>query len=153
MKPRRVSVRGIIFKDGKLLCVRHRANDGTGKPNYATPGGGLEVLEGLEDGIRRELIEETGVAPVVGKLLFIQQFESDRGFETLDFFFHIENPQDYESINLEETTHGVQEISEIGFVDPTTSPVLPSFLTELDIASHISEHKPVLIYNNIGEAR
>lgn len=151
--PRRVSVRGIIFKDGKLLCVRHRENDGTSKNNYATPGGGLEENEALIDGIQREMIEETGIAPKVGKLLFIQQFNSPYGFETLDFFFHIENPEAYEAIDLTKTTHGEKELAEIKFIDPKTEPLLPTFLTKLDLAHHIAVDGPVMVVDNFYEVR
>ena len=53
--------------------------------------------EGLLDGLRREMIEETGVKPEIGKLLFIQQFaesgeQSAHGpNEQLEFFFLITN--------------------------------------------------------------
>lgn len=152
MKPRRISVRGIIFKDGKLLCVRHKFADGSPRPVYATPGGGLEDGESLVEGVEREMMEETGIAPKVGKLLFIQQFVLPSGVEEIDFLFHIENPEDYAEIDLTKTTHGTLEIAEIGFIDPRTSPILPTFLTELDIAEHITSDQPALIINNLHEA-
>jgi 8-oxo-dGTP diphosphatase len=152
MKPRRISVRGVIFKDGKLLCVRHRDQD-TGEPvaHYATPGGGLERGEALVEGVKRELIEETGVAPKVGKLLFIQQFMTRFGNEEIDFLFHIENPEDYEHVDLTKTTHGLKEIAEIDFIDPTNTAILPSFLTKLDLESHLTSDQPVLIFDNFSE--
>jgi uncharacterized protein with ACT and thioredoxin-like domain len=51
------------------------------------------------------MIEETGIAPKIGKLLFIQQFD-DGEKEHLEFFFHIENVEDYEIVDLEATSHG-----------------------------------------------
>jgi len=152
MKPRRISVRGIIYKDGKLLCVRHKFADGSPRPVYATPGGGLEENESLIEGVTREMIEETGIVPKVGKLLFIQQFVLASGVEEVDFLFHIENPEDYAEIDLTTTTHGEVELAEIGFVDPHTSPILPTFLTELDIEAQIASNQPPLIVNNLHEA-
>lgn len=153
MIERRISVRGVIFANGKLLCVRHRDSEGAARPKYATPGGGLEAGEALVDAMQRELIEETGVAPKVGRLLFIQQFTSPYGFDVLDFFFHIENPEDYTNIDLSKTTHGEKELAEIGFIDPRDAPLLPTFLTKLDIEHYINNEQTVLIVDNFGEGR
>ena len=137
---RRVNVRGIIVSDqGELFCQQLTANDGKGRNFWCTPGGGLEMGESLLDGLRREMIEETGVKPEIGKLLFIQQFaesgeQSAHGpNEQLEFFFLITNWQDYQHINLEQTSHGVEEVAECGFVDPKTTRILPSYLTEIDL--------------------
>ena len=52
----------------------------------------LEMGESLLDGLRREMIEETGVKPEIGKLLFVQQFADTNSSskhgdcEQLEFF-------------------------------------------------------------------
>ncbi|MEV7975039.1 NUDIX domain-containing protein [Streptomyces sp. NPDC086519] len=52
-----VSVTGIVLRDdGRLLTIK-RADDGTWVP----PGGMLELGEGLQQGVVREVLEETGV--------------------------------------------------------------------------------------------
>lgn len=128
---RRVSVRGISLHDGKLLCVRLKSYDGSlrsqGGDYWCLPGGGLEDGEALLDGIDREMIEETGVRPSVGRLLYIQQFaHGDKEF--LEFFFHIKNAADYLHLDLNATSHGALEIAEIAFIDPKNARVLPEFL-------------------------
>lgn len=151
---RRVNVRGIIINDkGELFCQRLTAREGDGRNFWCTPGGGLDPLEGLTDGLNREMVEETGIAPVVGKLLFIQQFaesgeQSAHGpSEQLEFFFHITNWQGYQAIDLATTSHGVQEIAECGFVNPKTTLILPKILTEIDF-SEILKWTEVKIFSD-----
>ena len=115
---RRVNVRGIIINEnGEIFCQQLTANNGKGRNFWCTPGGGLKMGESLLDGLRREMIEETGVKPEIGKLLFVQQFtesgeQSAHGpNEQLEFFFLITNWQDYQHINLEQTSHGVVEVA------------------------------------------
>lgn len=148
MDKRRINVRGIIWHDGKLLAVKHRDKEERAEAQYwCVPGGGLDPRESLTDGVRRELMEETGVEARVGKLLFIQQFDSHRaGFdEELEFFFHIENPEDFTDIDLAKTTHGLEEIAVIGFVNPREVNILPKMLGELPIADYISADMSVYI--------
>ena len=153
---RRVNVRGIIINDqGEIFCQQLTANNGKGLNFWCTPGGGLEMGESLLDGLRREMIEETGVKPEIGKLLFIQQFaesgeQSAHGLnEQLEFFFLITNWQDYQHIDLEQTSHGVEEVAECGFVDPKTTRILPSYLTEVDLDWLINESTDVQIISEL----
>ncbi len=135
---RRVSVRAIVFHDDKLLCVRHKKYQGSViniADNWCLPGGGLEEGEALLDGIRREMVEETGISPQIGRLLYVQQFAHD-GTEFLEFFFHVTNASDYLQVNLAATTHGLEEIAEIAFVDPATANILPVFLTTESLGEH-----------------
>lgn len=72
MDKRRINVRAIAWHDDKLLAVKHKTKSG-GEANYwALPGGGLDPFEYLADGVTRELIEETGITPIVGRMLFGQ---------------------------------------------------------------------------------
>ena len=153
---RRVNVRGIIVSDqGEIFCQQLTANDGKGRNFWCTPGGGLKRGESLLDGLRREMIEETGVKPEIGRLLFIQQFaesgeQSAHGpNEQLEFFFLITNWQDYQHIDLEQTSHGVEEVAECGFVDPKTTRNLPSYLTKVDLDWLINKSTDVQIISEL----
>ena len=149
MKTQRITVRGIIFNDNKLLAQQLKPGSDGRKRNYwCTPGGGLESQESLIDGLRREMIEETGIAPEIGNLLFVQQYE-DEEKEFLEFFFHIKNVRDYEVIDLASTTHGPIEIEATEFIDPETYNILPAFLQTIDIQSHIDGNHPVVIANEL----
>lgn len=143
---RRINVRGIIWQDGKLFCQQLKSNHSNEQePFWCTPGGGMDDGESIEQALRREMIEETGIAPVIGRLLFVQQF-FDGDKEQLEFFFHITNSDDYKHIDLGTTSHGDIEVEICDFVDPKTSRILPTFLSQLDISSHITENSPVALY-------
>jgi ADP-ribose pyrophosphatase YjhB (NUDIX family) len=59
-----VSVAGVVVRDdGRVLAIR-RADNGT----WEAPGGVLELTETIEDGVRREVFEETGVKISVDRL-------------------------------------------------------------------------------------
>lgn len=149
---RRITTRGIIINDkGEVFAQRLKGEDG-GKPYVCTPGGGLEQGEDLLDGLRREMIEETGIAPEIGPLLFIQQFvDTDRdGLEFLEFFYHVTNWRDYESIDLGSTSHGDIEVHECGFVNPAGSVLLPKFLQEIDLPTFIAAKQPAQIYSYLS---
>jgi ADP-ribose pyrophosphatase YjhB (NUDIX family) len=149
MKPRRITVRGIIFKDGKLLAQELMpARNGQKRDYWCTPGGGLEPGESLYTGLHREMIEETGIVPIIGKLLFVQQYEDDEK-EFIEFFFHVTNADDYETIDLATTTHGLQEVENVDFIVPSGHNVLPAFLQTIDIQRHIDTDQPVIITNEL----
>ena len=147
-KPRRVNTRGIIFRDGELLVTKFRQDDDSESVHWGTFGGGVDPGESLHDAIHREMIEETGIAPKVGKLLFTQQFQDDE-MEYLEFFFHIENTEDYATIDLTATTHGILELTRSEFLDPTQHVVYPAFLQEIDLKDYIENDRPVYFYNDL----
>jgi ADP-ribose pyrophosphatase YjhB (NUDIX family) len=147
MNERRIAVRGIVYKNNKILAVQHKKPDGTPVDFWATPGGGLDIGESLLDGLRREMIEETGITPKVGRLLFTQQFIWEKHTsvlqEQMEFFFFIENPEDYINIELEKTSHGHVELASIEFVLPSKLHLMPVFLKTVDLEDHIMNGKPV----------
>lgn len=59
-----VSVAGIVVRDDdRVLVIRRDDND-----HWEAPGGVLELDESFEDGVRREVLEETGLAVSVERL-------------------------------------------------------------------------------------
>ena len=150
---RRVNVRAIIYKDGKLLAVKHNHVEDISH-YYAVPGGGLDPHESLVDGLARELREETGINAVIGNLLFIQQFPSARaGYaEELEFFFTVKNPDDFTNIDLETTSHGAEELAVCEFVDPASVTLYPEFLQSIDLAGYANNDRPTLVIDNLHES-
>ena len=93
------------------------------------------MQETLHDAIVRECIEEAGVSPVIGPLLYVQQF-SDQHTDHLEFFFRVENWQDFVDVDLSKTTHGLAEIVECAFIDVRQVKTLPTFLQEVDLSKN-----------------
>lgn len=59
-----VSVAGIVVReDGRVLVIRRDDNG-----HWEAPGGVLELDESFEDGVRREVLEETGLKVEVERL-------------------------------------------------------------------------------------
>lgn len=145
-----ITIRGIIFKNDKIFAQTLKKSDGV-SDYWCTPGGHLELGESLLDGLSREIIEETGARPQIGKLLFIQQFKKSSEEEMLELFFHIINADEYETIDLAKTSHGQVEIAQCAFVDPKSVNLLPAFLQTIDIASYIKKDQPVYIDNELPD--
>lgn len=133
----------------KLLCVQLKPYNGVSKlmaDSWCVPGGTLEEGEGLLAGLEREMVEETGVKPHIGNLLYIQQFAYS-GKDHLEFFFHVTNAADYQTIDLSKTTHGTHEIASIGFMPPANTPILPTFLTTEPVAQKAASNTPPTIFS------
>ena len=146
---RRVNVRGIIYRNGELFCQQLKTNNSNvTEAFWCTPGGGIEFGESLHEGLHREMIEETGVAPEIGELLFVSQFHDGRK-EQLEFFFHIKNASDYEIIDLVATSHGEIEVDVCKFIDPKTHNILPKFLRDIDLDAHTESSAPPLVLSEL----
>ncbi|GAA1506422.1 NUDIX domain-containing protein [Streptomyces albidochromogenes] len=75
-----VSVAGAVLReDGRLLAIR-RADNGT----WELPGGVLELSEAPEEGVRREVLEETGIHVEVDELSGVYK-NTTRGIVALVF--------------------------------------------------------------------
>lgn len=141
---RRITTRGIIYKDGKLFALRQRRQDGSVNKYWCTMGGGVDSAEPLLEATRREILEEVGIEPVIGDLLYVQQFIGEYNGEKMEFielFYNITNTDEFHEIDLAKTSHGVEEIEEFAFIDPKLANILPKFLTETDIAADIATGK------------
>ena len=85
-----VRTRGIIMCDEKILVMKHKSD----YYYYALPGGHMELGESVIDSIKREIIEELGITPQIGRLLYINNFKGEE-VQSVEFFFEITNGKDY----------------------------------------------------------
>jgi len=69
----------------------------------------------------------------------------------MEFFFLIENPEDYETIDLAATSHGVEEVELVEFIDPKQHVVLPDFLQKIDLKAYVDTIQPVLIHHEMSK--
>jgi ADP-ribose pyrophosphatase YjhB (NUDIX family) len=77
----RPSAYGFIVQNEKVLVMRNKSN---GKIWF--PGGGIEMYERLEGGLKREIKEETGLEVKVGKLMLAK--ENFFYYQPLDEAYH-----------------------------------------------------------------
>jgi 8-oxo-dGTP diphosphatase len=74
-----VGVGGVVIRDGRVLLIRRAGPPLQGE--WSIPGGLLELGESLDQGVRRELAEETGLEVRVLDLIevFERVFPDDDG--------------------------------------------------------------------------
>lgn len=69
-----IAVKGILMKDKKVLIVQRAKDDSYLAGGWEFPGGKVEFVETLEQGLQREFLEETGIAVDVQNILYTNTF-------------------------------------------------------------------------------
>lgn len=96
-----IRCRAIIVYQDKILVVKHSEKSGF----YALPGGHLEWGENVKDCMIREIIEELGVKPELGRLLVVKNFIDKNNEQSIEFYFEVINSADYLDIEKLGGTH------------------------------------------------
>lgn len=72
----RIAAAGIILNQGKILLARYKG--GAAGTYLVGPGGGVVEDESMEAAVTREVLEETGVAVSVNKMVLVEDLLSKR---------------------------------------------------------------------------
>lgn len=67
-RPIRIRVGVLVWRDGEVLLVRHEKG---GRSYWLVPGGGVDPGETMVEAGAREMLEETGYAVEMGRLLLV----------------------------------------------------------------------------------
>jgi 8-oxo-dGTP diphosphatase len=82
----RIRVCGLCWNGNALLMVKHNLDESN---FWAPPGGGLEFGESMEEALKREFLEETGLNVTPGKFLFGCEF-IQKPLHAIELFFEVE---------------------------------------------------------------
>ena len=137
-----LAVRAIIIYKNKILLVKHK-----GSSFYSLPGGKLEDNEDLKTALKRELLEELEINAEVGELAYVNEFKYKGVKTSIEFFFYIQNAQDFFNSmkNFE-----IKELDEVSWIDINTKDldVMPRFLQK-DLAQLDSENTESVKYFSV----
>ncbi len=111
----RNSAKAVIIRDGKLLVILKRDQEG---PYAVLPGGGQEWGETLPESLMRECQEEIGTSVKVRKLLFIREYRScqhefaevNPEVHQVEFYFKCKVKKEYEPVQGIHPDNGQVEV-------------------------------------------
>ncbi len=75
----RIAVKAFIIREGKVLVIRRRSTDAHKPGQWDIPGGRLALGENPLDGVKRESLEEVGLAVEPVMPLDVHHFTRDDG--------------------------------------------------------------------------
>ncbi len=112
----KVDVRGVVFRDGRILLVRERAD---GK--WTLPGGWADVGESPAESVVREVFEESGLRTRALKILAV--FDRGKHPHVPPFPFHVYKMFIHCAL-IGGTMSQSSETDGVGFFDESTLPEL-----------------------------
>lgn len=82
----RVRACGLCWQDGKLLMVNHRGL--SAGSFWAPPGGGVDFGQSIQDTLKHEFRDETGVTIEPGEFRFVGEFIKNP-FHAIELYFDV----------------------------------------------------------------
>jgi 8-oxo-dGTP diphosphatase len=106
-----VGVGGVVIHEGRALLIK-RGSEPL-KDQWSIPGGTLELGESIQEGVRRELREETGLDVRVGELIevFDRIFRDEAG--KIQYHFVI---VDYLCEKISGEAHAASDVKDLAWV-------------------------------------
>ena len=120
----RVRVCGILIQDGKILLVKHHSLSKAGYL-WAPPGGGVNFGETVEDSLKREFAEETGLTVETEGFLFINEY-LEPPLHAIELFFKVKVTGGQLITGTDPEMGDNQIIKEVKFMDDTQLKAEPS---------------------------
>lgn len=111
-----IKTRGVILHEDKIfLCKFDPSVYGAPMSSsfFGLPGGTLDPKETLKAWLSREIMEELGVEAKIWPLVYTQEVIREDS-SMFDFWYWIENPADFVSVDLSSASHGHEHL-EVGF--------------------------------------
>lgn len=126
--PQAIAAKGfVINNDKKILVIKRRPNDVHSPSIWEVPGGRIEVGEDPHEGVKREVLEETGLEVIVHEPLGVRSFTRDDGQHITMIIFRCA-PTTEEVVLSEEHTDfewkSIQEAKEL---------LHPAFKSQFDV--------------------
>lgn len=115
------AVAAIILRGDQILLIERGSEPGMGK--WSVPGGSMEIGETIEEAVKREVREETGLEINVGKLAGVCDLIIRRGgdirfhYVLLDYFATVESGEPVAATDAAECRW--VRLSDIGNYDVT----------------------------------
>ena len=129
-----VSVAGVVVNStGQVLVIRRRDNG-----HWEPPGGVLELDESFDDGVRREVLEETGVHVTVDRITGVYK-NLQRGIVALVF----------RCTPLSEPDGHSAEAADVRWVDPAEVPNLMDPAYAVRVTDAFSELTSVRVHDGV----
>lgn len=135
----RLTVRAVVISADSLL-VQHKVYKG-GHERFCLPGGAPEQGETLEEALKRECLEEIGVAVTLGPLLHVADFFKPRETkppsirQQVEILFSCTVPDDYQPHNGPEPDKHQGDVLWLPFNDPRHKKFFPEGFSHYLIGS------------------
>jgi ADP-ribose pyrophosphatase YjhB (NUDIX family) len=123
-----IRCRAVIIHDDKLLVVKHSVKNN----HYALPGGHLDWGEDVKTCLKREIIEELGIEPKIGRLLYIRNYIDKNNKQSIELYFEVTNSADYADISKFNGTHSY-ELVEICWLGKNDTKILLPQEIQIDL--------------------